>query len=119
MIHGLLLTSVSLVAATSAAIAGEKRALDAHEHGVVALNIAIDGTQVSMELEAPGADIVGFEHKATTDAQRAAIDGAIAELSRPMELFVLPASAECSVTKASAALEAEIALSRTESWSSV
>lgn len=87
------------------AFAAETRQLDAHEHGHGELNIAFDGPQVAIELRAPGADIVGFEHEATNAADRAAIDAAVATLARPLELFVLPAAAECSVTQASAELE--------------
>ena len=89
------------------AVAGENRELDAHEHGVGELNIAIDGNQIAMELHAPGADIVGFEHAAESAQDRAAIETAVATLARPLALFGLPADAECTVTQASAELESE------------
>ena len=88
----------------STLFAQETRDLDAHEHGHSALNIAVEGTQVAMELEAPGADIVGFEYEAATVADRAKLDAAIAELSKPLSLFVLPAAAGCTVVKSSAGL---------------
>lgn len=84
-----------------------QRELDAHEHGVGELNIAIDGVTIAIELHAPGADIVGFEYAAETAEDRAAIDNAVALLAKPMALFVLPADAACSVVQASAALETE------------
>lgn len=89
------------------ALAEDTRQLDAHEHGVGALNIAIDGDKVAMEFHAPGADIVGFEYEAESAQDRAAIDAAVATLAKPLDLFVLPAAAECSVTQASAGLESE------------
>jgi len=91
----------------SPALADETRQLDAHEHGVGALDIAVDGAAVAMEFRAPGADIVGFEYVAETAEDRAAIDAAVATLARPLDLFVVPADAECTVTQASAALEGE------------
>lgn len=94
------------LAATSA-YAEEKRQLGSHEHGVGALNIAIDGKTVAMEFTAPGADIVGFEYEATSEDDRAAVDDAVATLARPLDLFVLPDEAACSVTQASAELESE------------
>ena len=94
-----------LALAAAPTLADETRELDAHEHGVGELNIAFDGNTVAMELHAPGADIVGFEHAAEGDDDRAAIDAAVAILAKPLDLFVLPAAAECSVTKASAGLE--------------
>lgn len=87
--------------------ADETRQLDSHEHGVGELNIAVDGTTVAMEFHAPGADIVGFEYAAESAEDRAAVDAAVATLARPLELFVMPAAAECTVTQASAALESE------------
>ncbi len=97
---------LALVAAMPA-LADDTRQLDAHEHGVGALNIAIDGTTVAMELHAPGADIVGFEYAAESDADLAAIDAAVATLSAPFDLFVLPDAAACTVTTAEAKLESE------------
>src|SRR5579883_1715644 len=63
------------------------RQLGAHEHGHGRLNIAIDGKTLSMELEVPGADIVGFEHDANTEEQKAAADGAKARLANGLSLF--------------------------------
>lgn len=91
----------------SALFAQETRDLDAHEHGHSTLNIAVEGMQVAMELEAPGADIVGFEYEATTSEDRAKLAVAIAELSKPLSLFVLPAAAGCTVVESKAGLIGE------------
>ena len=88
-------------------IAEETRQLDAHEHGVGQLDIAIDGQQIAMELHAPGADIVGFEYAAESANDLAAVDAAVAKLSAPLALFVLPEAAGCSIVEASAGLERE------------
>jgi len=90
--------------APAALFAQETRDLGAHQHGHSTLNIAIEGLQVVMELEAPGADIVGFEHDAKTADDRAKLDAAIAELSKPLSLFVLPAAAGCTVVESRAGL---------------
>lgn len=99
-------TLLATLLATSA-FAGETRQLDAHEHGVGALNIAIDDNTIAMELHAPGADIVGFEYAATSAEDLSAIESAVRTLSRPLELIVLPGSAECTVLEAEAGLEAD------------
>jgi hypothetical protein len=96
----------STVIATPA-IAQNARQLDAHEHGIGQLGIAFDGSQIVMELHVPGADIVGFEYAAESEADRAAIDVAVATLAMPLNLFVLPASAGCRVVSASAGLKSE------------
>ncbi|MFS4583582.1 zinc uptake protein ZrgA [Phaeobacter sp. C3_T13_0] len=101
--------ALSLLAITAAfpAFAEDTRQLDAHEHGVGTLNIAIEKTIVSMAFKAPGADIVGFEYAAKSDADIAAIDAAIAKLGAPLDLFVMPSAAACSVVEAAAELETE------------
>lgn len=96
-----------LTLAAAPVLAEGARELAAHEHGVGELDIAVEGKTIAMELRAPGADIVGFEYKAESAEDRAAIDAAVATLAKPLDLFVLPAAAECSVTEARAALESE------------
>ncbi|ATF20374.1 zinc uptake protein ZrgA [Phaeobacter gallaeciensis] len=99
--------TLSLLAIVTAlpALAEGTRELDAHEHGVGTLNIAIENTTVSMEFEAPGADIVGFEYPAKSEEDISAVNTALATLSSPLQLFVVPDSALCSIVDAHAALE--------------
>jgi hypothetical protein len=100
------LSFIALVAALPA-LAEETRQLGAHEHGVGTLDIAIEGRTVGMAFEAPGADIVGFEYAATSDADLATIAQALAALSAPLDLFVMPDAAGCAVVDAKAELEGE------------
>ena len=88
-------------------LAEETTQLDAHEHGVGQLNIAFDENKIAMELHAPGADIVGFEYGAKSDADLAAIDAALQTLSDPLGLFLIPEAASCIVITAHAKLESE------------
>jgi hypothetical protein len=92
------------VAAPSLAAEGH-RDLGAHEHGRGTLNIAVEGTKVTMELEVPGVDIVGFEHAANTRKEKASVEKAKTQLSAPLTLFSLPASAACRVTEAKVEVE--------------
>lgn len=89
------------------AFAQDTRELDAHEHGVGTLNIAIEGTTVAMAFEAPGADIVGFEYAAESEADLAAIATAVITLGAPLDLFIMPDAARCFVVEATAELEGE------------
>jgi len=102
----LSLLALSTLAA-SPAFAQETRQLDSHEHGVGQLDIAIDGSQVAMELHAPGADIVGFEYGAESDGDIASVDAALLILAQPLDLFVVPDAAKCIVVDARAELESE------------
>jgi Protein of unknown function (DUF2796) len=90
-----------------AAVAEEHRELGPHEHGVGRLNIAVEGKRVSMELEVPGADIVGFEHGASTKEQKAAVSKAKTTLKSALKVFELPAEARCRLAEAKVAVEAE------------
>ena len=101
----------ALIATTFAlslpAVAEEHRQLGPHEHGVGRLNIAIEGKRVSMELEVPGADIVGFEHEASTKEQKAAVSKATTTLKNALKVFELPAEAKCKLAEAEVAVGAE------------
>jgi hypothetical protein len=92
---------------TTAAFAEERRELSAHVHGHSSLAIAVEGSRVTMELHAPGMDILGFEHGPATDEQKAALEQAKAALADPLRLFVLPQAAGCKATAAAVELETE------------
>ena len=98
------LVGIGAAAFALQATAEEKRSLDAHEHGHGMLNIAMEGDQIAIELEVPGFDIVGFEHDARSDADAAAVETALEQLSRPLKLFALPEAAGCTVVELNAGL---------------
>ncbi len=106
-----LATATGFVLATligiSSLSAEEKRQLDAHEHGHGTLNVAIVGTTLEMELEVPGADIVGFESEARSAAQKKILASAIKDLRAPSNLFQLPTAAGCQLKKASVEIEGD------------
>ena len=105
----LRICSVALVLTgfTGSVQAETKRQLEAHEHGHGKLNIAIEGQSLVMELEVPGADIVGFEHAATSDSDKAAIETARKSLAKSTSLFSLPEAAGCALSEAKVALSSE------------
>lgn len=92
---------LAFIAFAAPANAETKRQLSAHEHGAGVLDIAIEGKKVNLELEAPGHDIVGFEHAATTATQKAAVEKAKTALAAGLTLFKLPAKAGCKLINAS------------------
>ncbi|MEM8749015.1 MAG: DUF2796 domain-containing protein [Pseudomonadota bacterium] len=91
----------------STALHASDRHLHAHEHGVSSLKIAQENNKFLFELEAPGNDIVGFEHAAKNDDQKAAIDKALAEFAKPQEIFALSSDAGCKVADQEAEFETE------------
>ncbi|MFJ2712298.1 DUF2796 domain-containing protein [Pseudomonas sp. NPDC087346] len=76
----------------------EHGSLGAHEHGVGRLNAALDGQTLELELESPAMNLVGFEHAAASDADKAKVAAARAQLEKPLTLFNLPAAAGCKVS---------------------
>lgn len=72
--------------------------LGAHEHGVAQLNAVLDGQTLELELVSPAMNLVGFEHAAKSDADKAKVASARALLEKPQELFSL-AAGDCSVDK--------------------
>jgi hypothetical protein len=75
----------------------EHGSLGAHEHGVGRLNAALDGKTLELELESPAMNLVGFEHVATSDADKAKVAASRAQLEQPLALFNLPKAAGCVV----------------------
>lgn len=100
---------VSLVCAAGAVLAAgaasaESITLDAHEHGVSRMNVAIFGGAVSIELLAPGADVVGFEYEPESAEDKAAVEAALATLRDGAAVFQPSPAAGCRFTKATAEL---------------
>lgn len=94
--HFLAGTVLAAFVAQAPATAAEK----AHEHGVGDLNLAIDGATVEIELEAPGADIVGFEHEPRNAAEKAAVVQAAKSLAAGAALFRFSEAAGCRLQDA-------------------
>ncbi|ENM3834916.1 DUF2796 domain-containing protein [Vibrio cholerae] len=73
----------------------QHRQHEAHVHGQVELNIAQDGHDLLLEITAPGADVVGFEHAPQDGAQKQALEKALETLHHPEKLFALSDKAQC------------------------
>ena len=71
----------------------------AHEHGHGHLNLVLDGNQLMIELQAPAADLVGFEHAARSDEEKARYAEAMTLLKQPDTLFRLDPAAGCKLTQ--------------------
>jgi hypothetical protein len=74
----------------NAAFAEQKAAsLDAHVHGLSQLTIAVDVETVELQFSSPAMNLVGFEHKATSKKDIAAVKQAESILRQPEMLFAL------------------------------
>ena len=70
-----------------------------HEHGLAQLNIAIEDSQIYLELASPAANIIGFEHKPHNDTQRQTLKKALKILNQPKLLFTPSPPANCKLSK--------------------
>lgn len=80
--------------------AGAAQAHKPHEHGVVKLDVALDGGELTLVVEMPLDSLVGFERAPRTDAERQAAVAALARMRDGAALFRLDAAARCSLRSA-------------------
>ncbi|MDH5932922.1 zinc uptake protein ZrgA [Vibrio splendidus] len=83
----ILAVVIGMTVSTNVLANEEFRSHEAHVHGKVEANIAQDGQELLVEVTAPGADVVGFEHAPETAEQKKVFEQAIAQLNKPEELF--------------------------------
>lgn len=76
----------------------EHGSLGAHVHGVGRLNAVLDGQALELELDSPAMNLVGFEHVASTPADKAKVAAVRKQLENPLALFNLPKGAGCVVS---------------------
>ncbi|CAA2103315.1 DUF2796 domain-containing protein [Variovorax paradoxus] len=69
----------------------------AHVHGQLKLDVAIDGPTVVIDMESPLDNIVGFERAPKTDAEKKAVEDAVAQLRSADKLFVVDPAANCKL----------------------
>lgn len=110
LVAPLTLASLGTSAAEQHEQEHEHRQHAAHVHGIATLNLVREGDEVHVELESPAANIIGFEHVPSSEADHAALDRAVAALKDGEGLFRFNAEARCRMEKAtveSALLEEE------------
>ena len=76
---------------------GPAVAQDAHSHGSGVLEVSVEADVIVIRLQAPAADMVGFEGAPSTAEERQKIADALAVLIDPVELFGFVEAADCSV----------------------
>lgn len=107
--HALALAAaLSIGSILSLSSAAAHAAGHAHVHGLAKLDVAIDAGKLSLGLESPLDNLVGFERAPRTDAERQAVDKAVAALRDEASMFRIDPAAQCKPAKvdlASAALK--------------
>ena len=92
--------SLLLSALVTVSVAEETRQVDKHEHGVGELNIAVEGNSIDLEFMIPGADIVGFEYKAKSEADIALVKDALIKFDEFNNIFSIPSTSNCNLVEA-------------------
>src|ERR1700693_697644 len=107
------LTRLSLIVAVASAISAlgawaPAGAHEAHVHGVGKLDVALDSNTLTLHLDTPLVNLIGFEHEAKSAPDRQAAQKMSIQLRSAADMFVTTPAAECkpaSVKLVSAALE--------------
>jgi len=83
----------------TAAVAPTAWAAGAHEHGVVKLDVAVEGSRVLIEIDSPLDNLLGFERAPRTDAERDKAAAMVKKLQDAAALFRIDGSAGCTLAK--------------------
>jgi len=76
----------------------ETRSAESHSHGDASLAIVLEGSTMTVELDTPIYNLLGFEHIAETAKQKIAVQKAELVLSNSGSLFVFNSHAECKLS---------------------
>ena len=98
-----LFTAALLLAANLAAFDGMAeghRQHDPHVHGVGQLMVALDDNMLSIELESPAINMVGFEHPPGNAEEKERVHAAANLLHEGARLFTPAPAADCRLLKA-------------------
>lgn len=87
---------IALVSATLPSAQAGK----AHEHGVAKVDVAIEGSKLTVALQSPLDSLLGFERAPRTDAERKAAADVLARLRSGGALFTADVAAQCTLNKA-------------------
>jgi Protein of unknown function (DUF2796) len=90
-----LIFALSLLCLSAASVAQGH----AHQHGVVRLDVAIDGQALTLSLDAPLDSLLGFEHRPRTAAEKAGMAALLKQLDPGAALWRPNAQAQCSLIK--------------------
>jgi hypothetical protein len=71
----------------------------AHHHGVGQLGIVLDQDQLSVVLEVPQYDLVGFERAPASAREQLTVQAALEKLNAPEKLFAPSAAAQCQAVE--------------------
>lgn len=89
--------AVALAALVLASAVEEAGAARAHVHGVARLDISVEAGKLTVMLDSPLENLLGFEHAPRTDAQRRQAAAMVAKLKAGPALFAIDPTAQCTL----------------------
>lgn len=93
-----ILVTACLLGSSVFADPKEHRHADAHEHGIVQLDIAIEDKTADIDLEAPAFNIYGFEHRPVSAADKAKQNAGLEKIRKNLtSLIQFQPDAGCSI----------------------
>lgn len=81
------------------ALAHEHSTLGAHEHGVADLNVAIEDSQLLIQIEMPAFNLLGFERSPRNDEEKQRLHDTREAVDDPLHWLPLPRVAACSLAE--------------------
>jgi hypothetical protein len=70
-------------------------AAHAHVHGVAKLDVAVEASRISIQLDSPLDNLIGFERAPRTSAESALADAAVSKLRATASMFRIDPAAQC------------------------
>ena len=70
-----------------------------HAHGVGQLGIVVEQDRLTLELEIPQHDLVGFERAPKTAREQVTVQAVLEKLGQPERLFTPAATAQCALAE--------------------
>ena len=91
---------ITVIGVYSTSFAQEHRDnIDAHVHGLSEMTIAIEGKTLEIEITSPANNLVGFEHKATTETDIAAVENALSILKQHDSIISFTQESACTLQR--------------------
>lgn len=97
MTHRRVPRHAALALALSVTWVGAAQAAGAHQHGVARLEVAADGNTLTITLDTPLDNLLGYERGPRTDAERKAVQAMAQRLRNAATLVVPAAAAGCQL----------------------
>jgi hypothetical protein len=95
MLSRLPLVTLGCLSLGLCATSVEADGIGKHVHGAVTFNVALEGNVLSLEIDAPAINVLGFEKSPRNDVERQAVAAIDAWLSSGREIAAVPRAAGC------------------------